>query len=435
MTPNAPIALVSFRDLAESGALLYGDGYRTKRDELGLEGFPILRVAQVGDGYVSDDFEERIRPEFRDKIGPKLSLPGDVVLTTKGTFGRRTIISPDKAGLAYSPQVCFFRVLDPKRVDGRYLYYWLGSADFMRQATGMKSQTDMADYLNLRDLGGITLSLPPIGQQRDIANALSVLDQRLDLSRRNSRTLESMARTVFRSWFVDFDPVRAKVEGRSTGLPEDIAGLFPNRLVKSAQGPVPEGWRFRPLDEVADFLNGLALQKYPPSGDGDIPVIKIAELRGGISDTSALANSSVPAEYIVNDGDVIFSWSGSLEVEVWSGGRGALNQHLFKVTSEVFPRWFYFLATKHHLPMFRAIAADKATTMGHINRGHLSRALVACPPESLLRVAGQLIESLLDHLVQNGSQIRAIVSLRDALLTRLLSGETLARGEALEVAE
>ena len=140
------------------------------------------------------------------------------------------------------------------------------------------------------------------------------------------------------------------------------------------------GWTVKSLDEIGHFLNGLALQKYPPDGARALPVIKIAQLRAGNIVGADRASAELAADYIVQDGDLLFSWSGSLECVLWAGGAGALNQHLFKVTSREYPKWLCYLAIHHHLDDFRHIAAGKATTMGHIQRRHLSEAKLAIPP-------------------------------------------------------
>ena len=188
---------VSFDELDKGGALTIGDGYRTRRDELGRPGFPILRVAQIGDGAIDGEPTDYIRHEYERAIGPKLSKADDVVLTTKGTFGRRTRIRPRQAGYAYSPQVCWFRVQDPARLDPGYLYYWLGSADFANQASGLKSQTDMADYLSLRDLRRVRVPMPAVAEQRRIAGILGTLDDKIELNSLFVARLVQLSRLVF----------------------------------------------------------------------------------------------------------------------------------------------------------------------------------------------------------------------------------------------
>ena len=177
------------------------------------------------------------------------------------------------------------------------------------------------------------------------------------------------------------------------------------------------------MDETATYLNGLALQKHPPNDGSSLPVIKIAQLRAGHPDGADRASADIPPAYVVEDGDVLFSWSGSLEVEIWCGGRGALNQHLFKVTSSRFPKWFYFLWTRHHLADFRGIAAGKATTMGHIQRGHLSAARALVPPPRLVEAMSAHFEPLLEDLIAGRLQSHTLAALRDALLPKIIAGE------------
>lgn len=265
----------------------------------------------------------------------------------------------------------------------------------------------------------------PTQEQQAIVRILGALDDKIELNRRMNETLEETAQAVFKSWFVDFDPVRAKAEGREpNGVDVNAAGRLPAESSGVEGNELPEGWRARPLSDVAHFLNGVASQKYPPeSREESLPVIKISELRQGFTDSSGRASSTIDQKYIVNDGDVIFSWSGSLELVLWGQGRGVLNQHLFKVTSQEFPKWFYYFWTKQHLLNFRRIAADKATTMGHIQRHHLTEAQVVIPPPDLLDHAHEIIAPMLDRLSSNQLETRTLIELRNTLLPKLISGE------------
>lgn len=309
--------------------------------------------------------------------------------------------------------------------DQGYLYYWMASKEFVEAATRGSTGTKMprADWDFVSKL---MLPVPPLPTQRRIAAILSSLDDKIDLSRSMNRTLEQIAQTLFKSWFIDFDPVRAKAAGDTTagGLPAHLAALLPDRLVESELGEIPDGWEVQSLDEIADYLNGLACQKYPAvEGKTSLPVIKIRELRQGITENSDRATAEVAAKYIINDGDILFSWSGSLLVTIWCNGRGVLNQHVFKVTSANYPKWYYYHATKHHLEEFQRIAADKATTMGHIQRHHLTNAKLAVPPEKLMLAATEILGSAIDRRINALRQARTLARLRDTLLPKLLSGE------------
>lgn len=249
---------------------------------------------------------------------------------------------------------------------------------------------------------------------------MTALDDKIGVNRRMNETLEATARAIFKDWFVDFGPTRAKMAGRAPYLSSEIWAPFPDRL--DGEGK-PRGWHHRPLDQIAQFLNGLALQKYPASGASYLPVIKIAELRAGIVGDGDRASAEVPADYVVVDGDILFSWSGSLLHRVWSGGRGALNQHLFKVTSAHYPKWFFFHWIGHHMDHFRAIAASKATTMGHIQRHHIAEATTVVADDSIMKAADALIAPLFARTLANDLEARTLAAIRDLLLPKLMSGE------------
>ena len=305
--------------------------------------------------------------------------------------------------------------------DGLYGYYLARSPDFRRYAIGHMEGTSGRQRVPSTAIEKYILALPPLPEQRAIAHILGTLDDKIELTRRRNQTLEAMARALFKDWFVDFGPVRAKLQNREPYLPADLWQLFPDRLDDEGK---PEGWDERPLDEVADFLNGLALQKFPASDpDDSLPVIKIAELRNGISAKSDRASRDVPAKYVIKDGDFLFSWSGSLLAKFWTEGEGALNQHLFKVTSERYPMWFVSHWVHHHLEEFQAIAASKATTMGHIQRGHLKAAMTICPPDDVLERMGIVMAPLVEQAIQNELESRNLAQLRDTLMPKLISGE------------
>jgi type I restriction enzyme S subunit len=343
----------------------------------------------------------------------KVVGPG-VVIGRSGSLGGAQLIET-----TFWPLNTTLWVKDFKGNDPRFIYHLLRNTDLSRFNAGSGVPT-----LNRNHVHPLPVRVPPLAEQRAIASVLGSLDDKIELNRRMNETLEEMARALFKSWFVDFDPVRAKLEGRQPfGMDDETASLFPDSFEDSALGEIPKGWSVEPLDQVARFLNGLALQKYPPEGDEYLPAIKIAELRKGVTASSGRASTKVPPQYVVEDGDVLFSWSGSLEVQLWTGGRGALNQHLFKVTSERYPKWFYYYWIKQHLPEFRAIAADKATTMGHIKRHHLTDALVTVPPEATLQALSAILEPIVSRTLSNDLESRTLATIRDALLPKLLSGE------------
>lgn len=304
----------------------------------------------------------------------------------------------------------------------KFAYYFLKTINFRRLNSGSAQAS-----LNRNHVHNLKIRVPSRLEQDRITSILSAFDDKIELNRQMNATLEEMARTLFKSWFVDFDPVRRNQEARLKSLASATVydHLFPDELVVDENGrEVPKGWEIQPLDKIADYQNGLALQKFPPEGDEYLPVIKIRELRQGfVDDNSNQASPNIKESCILYDGDVVFSWSGSLLVDLWCGGKGTLNQHLFKVTSEQYPKWFYFFWTKHHLEEFQRIAAGKATTMGHIQRSHLSAALANVPSKEVMEVGTAVIAPLIENIISNNLESQTLASLRDTLLPRLMSGQ------------
>lgn len=376
------------------------------------------RFTSVGLANISVD-------QAKDLAGAEL-LAGDVLLNITGdgsTFGRSCIVPPRILPACVNQHVVLIRT-DRSRCLPEYLLAWLtlsATKSYIESFNAGGSRR----AITKGHIESFDVPLPPIAVQRCIANLASSINSRIDLLDDTSRTLECVAQSIFQSWLVDFEPVHANAEGReSAGLDPRIARLFPSQLVGAESDLLPTGWSRQPLDKIAEYLNGLALQKFPPeSADEFLPVIKIAQLRAGNVIGADRASARLRSQYVVNDGDVLFSWSGSLEVEFWCGDKGALNQHLFKVTSGKVPKWFYYLAIKQHLNRFREIAANKATTMGHIKRGHLSEAMVAVPPHELMAALDRTFAPLVSRRITNSVQARQLACVRDEFLPELISGE------------
>lgn len=310
-------------------------------------------------------------------------------------------------------------------IDQGYLYYCMASRPFIDFATSGSIGTRMP-RAKWEYVSQYNIPVPTMSEQREIAYILESLDDKIRLNRRMNETLEAMAQALFKSWFVDFNPVRAKMEGRwqpgksLPGLPAHLYDLFPDRLIPSDLGDIPEGWHIEPLDEIAMFKNGLALQKHrPQEKDKRLPVVKIPQLRSGIADSGEWATASIDSECIINDGDIIFSWSGSLATKIWCGGEAALNQHLFKVTPTRLAKWFIWHCVCSHLADFRLIAASKATTMGHIRRHHLSDAKCVIPDNKVLTKADRIQSAIFKTMVALNIQTQYLIDTRNILISKL----------------
>ncbi|MBA6109651.1 restriction endonuclease subunit S [Pseudomonas asiatica] len=407
--------------LKEAGVVLIDCDHRTPKSV--DEGYPYIAIPQLKNGHIVLDGVRRISHadyiDWTKKLKPQAN---DVIVVRRCSSGDSAHI-PAGLDCAIGQNLVVLRA-SGERVLPRFLRWLLKGPEWWNEVSKFINVGAVFDSLRCRDIPNFKLTIPPLEQQAGIASVLCSIDDRITLLQETNTTLEAIAQALFKSWFVDFDPVRAKAEGlEPEGMDAATTALFPDSFEESELGLVPRGWKVRSLDSIANYLNGLALQRFPPTDDGWLPVIKIAQLRKGDTVGADRAGRNINPEYIIQNGDVLFSWSGSLEVVIWCGGEGALNQHLFKVTSNDFPKWFYYLWTRQHLTDFQHTAASKATTMGHIQRKHLTEAKVVVPPADMLRNAGVLIEPLLDRWLVNAEKARTLTQLRDTLLPRLISGQ------------
>jgi len=342
---------------------------------------------------------------------------GDILFGKLRPYFRKVVIAPFDGVCSTDIWV----VRSKPETDKKFLFYWMASHEFIEESTRSSEGTRMP-RAQWEFVSRIERLVPQQSEQRAIGNILGALDDKIELNRQMCKTLET-AQAIFKSWFVDFDPVHAKAAGKQPeGLKPEIAALFPDSFEDSEFGKIPKGWISDGLDRLGAFLNGLALQKYPPNEDNWLPAIKITQLRTNNSQNADRVSESIADDYIVQDGDILFSWSGSLECVIWTGGKGALNQHLFRVTSDEYPKWFIYFWIRYHLPEFRHIAAGKATTMGHIQRHHIRDAKVVIPSHDILDRAHRTINPMFESIVSRSLESKRLENLRDLLTPQLLAG-------------
>ena len=253
-------------------------------------------------------------------------------------------------------------------------------------------------------------------KQQKIASVLSSLDAKIELNNRINAELEEMAKTLYDYWFVQFDFPNEE------GNPYKSSG---GKMVynKELKREIPQGWCVGNLLNIATFTNGFACQNYRATDEKYLYVIKIREMRDGFNENTEKVKTDIPKELIVNNGDVLFSWSASLEVILWSGGRGALNQHIFKVTSEKYPKPFYYFQLLRYLHHFKMMAKLRKTTMGHITQEHLKQSRIAIPPLPLIEKLDDILSPIQAKQVLLNSENLQLASLRDWLLPILMNGQ------------
>ena len=355
-------------------------------------GVPFIMANNIINGVVDLDGCAFITEEQANTLRKGFAKPGDVLLTHKATIGRTAIVPNKYETIILTPQVTYYRII--KGIDNRYLKYYFDSPFFQETLTNWAGSGSTRAYLGILAQHKLPIILPPYDEQIKIAGLLDLLDKKILINTEINANLAKQAKSIFTKEFLSFDHL-------------------------------PYGWKKSSLLDIADYLNGLAMQKYrPKDNEQGLPVLKIRELRQGCCDSnSELCSPTIKPEYIVNDGDVIFSWSGSLLVDLWCGDVCGLNQHLFKVTSSTYDKWFYYMWTKYHLQKFAAIAADMATTMGHIKREELAKAEVLVPPRPIYERIGGLMKPLYNLIISNRIENRHLAKLRDEILPKLLSGE------------
>ena len=245
------------------------------------------------------------------------------------------------------------------------------------------------------------------------------LDRKIHLNERINQNLEAMAKQLYNYWFVQFDFPNEE------GKPYKSSGgkMVWNEKLKRE---IPFGWHCGNLFEIAVFTNGLACQKFRPKDDEEsLPVIKIREMHDGISDDTEEVTSNIPESVKVYNGDVLFSWSASLEVMLWAYGLGGLNQHIFKVTSaNDFPKSFYYFQLLDYIDVFKKVAEARKTTMGHITQDHLQQSTIAIPDNKDIAVRfEELISPIFEQVVKLHEEISYLIKQRDELLPLLMNGQ------------
>ena len=404
-------------NLLADGKLLIGDGYRAKNDELTTSGIPFARAGNINDGFRFQD-ADYFPHERLDRVGNKISEPGDVVFTSKGSVGRFALVRPSTQRFVYSPQLCFWRSMDRDVIDPRFLYYWMFGREFYLQYKGVAGQTDMAEYVSLTDQRRMHITLPSAKSQRAIAHILGSLDDKIELNRRMNDTLEAMARALFKSWFVDFDPVRAKAEGRQpSGMDAETAKLFPSEFVESELGRIPKGWRVGTIGDLIAIHDAKRIPlsarereqrrgRYPYHGatsvmdhiDGflfDGTFVLVGEDGSVVTEAGLPFTQYVWGQFWVNN-----------HAHVLSGLGGMSQEHLFLLLSQT-----------------NITAFVTGAVQAKLSQGNLRRIPTVVPPPAVSVRFGSAHADLFARFRSNVEETRTLARARDELLPRLLSGE------------
>jgi len=338
--------------------------------------------------------------------------PNDILLVNKGTPGRVCIVpnpvnfvaAQDMVGLRFRSEFHPFYMLAVLR------------SNEIQQVIRNNHVGLVIPHYRKQEL--LKLKLPILDKEkRDlIGNLYYILSEKIELNNKINAELETMAKLIYDYWFVQFD------FPDENGKPYKSNG---GKMVWSEElkREIPEGWKVGSLLDIAFYTNGLPCQKYRPVSKKSLPVIKIREMHEGFSKDTELVREDFPEKAIVKDGDVLFSWSASLEVQVWTGGKGGLNQHIFKVTSQDFPRSFYYFQLLDYVGHFRMMAENRKTTMGHITQDHLRQSRIILPSKQIIESLDSIIDPMINNMVTNLKQNQKLTELRDWILPMLMNGQ------------
>ena len=418
------------KHLAEISEVITGFPFKGEKYLPPKHGVRVVRGDNVTERYLRWGEKEKCWSGVTADLKPYVLRSGDVVIGMDGSkVGKNfAAISPDDEGSLLAQRVARLRAREGISQD--YLRYVICNDSFTEYVKAVHTGTSIP-HISKGQIENFEVVVPPFEDQQQIAAVLISLDDRITLLRETNATLEAIAQALFKSWFVDFDPVRAKMEGRAPdGMDEATAALFPDGFEESELGLVPKGWTNAPIYDMATFINGAAYKAFEPNAERrGRPIIKIAELKSGVTTQTAYSDVAMPDKYLIETGDILFSWSGnpdtSIDTFVWTFEKAWLNQHIFRVLPNAsHERTFVLQMLRHLKPLFTELARNKQTTgLGHVTVADMKRELIAMPPVDLVRQFDLKVGPIHARIFENQRQAQTLSTLRDTLLPRLISGQ------------
>ncbi len=347
-----------------------------------------------------------------------LCKKGDFIVAmtqqAEGLLGSTAFVPEDNIYL-HNQRIGLISVNEQK-ADKYYLDYLFRTNEVRKQirdsATGSKVKHTSPDRIY-----DVEVYVHSLAVQKRIGALLHAIDSKIRNNNKTCLELESMAKTIYDYWFLQFE------FPNEDGKPYKSSGgkMVWNEELKKE---IPEGWKVGNLYDIAEFINGLACQKYRPINENrKIPVIKIKEMHEGISDNTEYVREDIPAKNIVNDGDILFSWSATLETMIWTGGKGGLNQHIFKIIPKEYAKYYVYMQLSAYIINFVHMAEARKTTMGHITTDHLKQSRIALPPKKITDMYDEKVQGTFNKIICNSRQDRELILLRDFLLPLLMNGQ------------
>jgi len=399
--------------LSELGTFSRGKSKHRPRNDIKLFEGGTYPLVQTGDVKAANLYITKNDSYYND-FGLKQSKlwpAGTLCITIAANIAETAILSYP---MCFPDSIVGFNA-NPEKSSELFVYYFF---EYIKKEIQKSASGSIQDNINIDYLSKMRIKVPEKEYQDKIVDLLSSIDKKILLNNQINQELEDMAKTLYDYWFVQFD------------FPDQNGKPYKSSGGKMVYDPelkreIPEGWGVDSLWNIANFYNGLAMQKYRPdtNEDGYLPVIKIREMMNGFSKDTEKARLDIPTEAVVERGNILFSWSATLEVIIWGKERGALNQHIFKVTSDTYPKSFIYFELKSYLKVFKAIAELRKTTMGHITQDHLKQAKIVVPPIEIFSKLDAKLQPIMlkQQILENQNQ--ELTQLRDWLLPMLMNGQ------------
>jgi type I restriction enzyme S subunit len=389
-------------------------------------GVPSIMPQNIGDNRIIEDGIARITPEDARRLSRYLVRKGDIVYSRRGDVERRALVRPHEDGWLCGTG-CLRVRFGENGADPRYASYYLGHPD-VREWIVRHAHGATMPNLNTSILAACPFLEPPPAEQRAIAHILGTLDDKIELNRRMSETLEAMARALFKSWFVDFDPVRAKAEGRDPGLPQPLADLFPDSFEDSELGEIPRGWEVKRLPELIEVNPPRALRK------GEVaPYLDMANMpTRGHSPDSVIERSFGSGMRFVNGDTLVARITPCLEngktafVDFLAPGQigwGSTEYIVLRSKPPLPAEFAYCLARSDGFRDFAIQSMTGSSGRQRVPAESLDHYLLTSCPEPIAHAFGSIVASMFARASKASAESRTLAALRDALLPKLISGE------------
>ena len=402
-------------------------GYSFKSSEWVEVGEPVIKIANVKSGRINRHGCAFVSPTSAAKAKEWYTQPGDILIAMTGYVGELAWVQEGESYLI-NQRVGRFDNIDGTRVHKQFLFYALQHQE-IRSLLETIARGSAQPNLSAGDAHGIEIPLPPIAEQRVIAESLSALDDKISILRKTNTTLEAIAQAFFKSWFVDFDPVRAKAEGCDPeGVPPEVADLFPREFEESELGEIPLGWRAQRLDQASEINPTRRIGKGAES-----PYLEMSAVptKGHRPESSVIRSFSSGTKFV--NGDTLLARitpclenGKSAFVDFLAEGEvgwGSTEFIVLRPRNPLPDYWGYLLCRHEPFRQFAIQAMVGTSGRQRVEVSRLAQYPVAIPTPGIAAAFGHLVEPLRVKIASNDDELKTLAGLRDTLLPRLMSGK------------